>query len=313
MNPKHHKDLFRTLIHQIKNDEAYKQIEDYVIGKFRENDYGRLPYLELDDSRFPGLRILSDLKSKSIKSNVLYKYVSQDAISHILGSNGGIRFCEPIEWNDKYESIFYRSEKLLSEDLSRKKVYASCFTTKKENEAAWKAYLSPSGKELNEMLSFRLEIDRVKMIKELLKQYQGCELYEAPVAYLHKKQVRTSLDPMSPQIKGFSFKGGISEEKDYISLLSVKRDYFSYEDEARYFIVAEGGEGTVHDAYKYLLNPISFIKNITVVRPYGQLCLEPCDKLNFELTRGELDSLAAELGVTSSLLESYNPYNLKDL
>ena len=312
MNSKHHIDLFRTLIHQIKNDEAYKQFEDSVIGKFRENDYRRLPYEQFEDPRFPGLRSLSDLNSKRVKSNVLYKYVSKDALVHILAPNGGIRFCEPTQWNDKYESIFYRSEKYLSDDLKPKMVYASCFTTKRENEAAWKAYLSSDGKELNQILSFRLEINRTKMIDELIKQFRGYGLYEAPVAYLHKKQVRSSLDPMKPHIKGFpqgTFeKGGVSEEKDYISLLSVKRDYFSYEEETRYFIVAGNGATSVQADYKYLLNPLSFINKITVVRPYGKLCLEPCDKLSFELTREELDSLAAELGVKPSLMESYNPY-----
>lgn len=154
------------------------------------------------------------------------------------------------------------------------------------------------------------------MIHELTKQFRGYGLYEAPVAYLHKKQVRSSLDPMKPHIKGFTQgtfeKGGVSEEKDYISLLSVKRDYFSYEDEARYFIVPGDGDTSGQDKYKYLLNPKSFIKKITVVRPYGQLSMEPCAGSTFELTREELDFCAAELGVEPYLLESYNPYKFTD-
>lgn len=300
------------LIRKLKDGEEYTKFKESVIRQFKENDYRRLPYYVSEESNFPGLKILSDKKHTKDKISFLYKYVSEKVIRCIFSSNGGIRFCEPTQWNDKYESIFYRSEKYLSDDLKPNMVYASCFTTKRENEAAWKAYLSSDGKELNQILSFRLEINRTKMNDELIKQFRGYGLYEAPVAYLHKKQVRSSLDPMKPHIKGFpqgTFeKGGVSEEKDYISLLSVKRDYFSYEEETRYFIVAGNGETSVQDDYKYLLNPLSFINKITVVRPYGELCLDPCDKLSFELTREELDSLAAELGVKPSLMESYNPY-----
>ena len=242
--------------------------------------------------------------------------MSKDALVYILAPNGGIRFCEPTQWNDKYESIFYRSEKFLSEDLRQKKVYASCFTTKKENEAAWKAYLSSDSGDLKSALSFRLEISRSKMINALLKQFGDCELYEAPVAYLHKNQVFSSLDSNRPRIRGFSQgtfrKGGVTDWNAYISLLSVKRDYFSYEDEARYFIVPGEGDTSGSDNYKYLLNPKSFIKKITVVRPYGQLSMEPCATSTFELTREELDFCAGELGVEPSLLESYNPYKFTD-
>ena len=93
MKPPYSKSSLKAMVGQLIKSETYNQIKDYTIGKFRDNDYRRLPYDEFEDPGFPGLKILSDLNSKRVKSNVLYKYVSKDTLVHILAPNGGIMFC----------------------------------------------------------------------------------------------------------------------------------------------------------------------------------------------------------------------------
>ena len=309
--------LVRDIIRNLKDTDEYKKIKESVIQMFKENDYRRLPYIEHDDPEFPGLKILSDKETVKDDTRFLYKYVSTSKVMrNILGSDGGIRFCEPTEWDDKYESIFYRTHNCLDDRLASKKVFVSCFTTKPENEAAWRAYLKSDTKEnLKSALVFRLKINRAGMRRELINQFRNESLYEAPVAYLHKKQISGALNVQQPKIKGFppgAFdKAGVREEKDYISLLSMKRDYFSYEEELRYFIVSDVKDAANDTNYKYLKNVLKFVKKITVVRPYGDISIDKCEGSGFELSSEELEKLADELHVSPSLLESYNPYKLK--
>lgn len=314
--------LIYKIIHELKGTVKYEKFKEYVIQQFKENDYRRLPYVASEDPRYPGLKILSDKRHIRDTSRFLYKYVSEEVIRHILGSDGSIRFCEPTKWNDKYESIFYRTHDCLDKELSSKKVFISCFTTKPENEAAWKAYLlsdtdgqkdQKDKKDIKSRLAFRLKINKDKMRRELIKQFGAQSLYEAPVAYLHKKQISGAIDREKPRIKGFPPQvfnaGGLKEETDYVSLLSMKRDYFSYEEEIRYFIVSTPDDSTRDMEYMYLKNPMRFVEQITVVRPYGVISVDNnCENLSFKLSEDELRKLAEELRVAPTFLNSYNPY-----
>ena len=293
-----------------------------ILRNIAKNSYKRLPYKVFYKKKYTKrFGFLASFEDELTKKRYVYKYVSLKAMEGILSPGGGIRFSEPTEWQDEYESRFYNAgfEKL--NNALPKKIFATCFTTKLENEAAWKAYLYPGDAEkdqLKSVLCFRLKINRSKLISKIINQFKGCVFYEAPVVYLNKYQISNLHKSDCPGVRSlhkaiFGSSKSISNEA-YISLLSMKRDYFFYEEELRYFIIPD--QKRFEDKYLYL--PIrESIEEITVVRPYASISNNGVQNkdIKFELSTNELAQLAKDLGIDehSKLLKSCNPYTMDDI
>ena len=75
----------------------------------------------------------------------------------------GLRFVEPRTWTDCFEKRFYSANYGVINPAFPRRLFAACFTSRKNNEAAWKTYLyNPQSKnpDLSKALCFRLTINR---------------------------------------------------------------------------------------------------------------------------------------------------------
>ena len=300
------------IVKKLGQCEDIHDFKGEVIKLLQSRIYRSLPYKAFCYKKYRGFFQLSDYKATRVEKRFLYKYVSEDVAYKLLVLGGGIRFCEPTQWDDQYESLYYTKGLVRSCPNLPEKLFVSCFTLRSENEAAWKSYITPKGDDFRTTLCFRLKVNRSKMISELTKQYKGCNVYESPVAYLTKYQISNMHRPGALGVvnlhNSFFANGRKLDEVDYISLLSMKRNCFFYEDEVRYFIVPSRKESGCAEVY--LKNPLQYVEKITVVRPYGKITEEECEGVGFRLSQNELNKLAKRLGVDQSLLESYNPYAL---
>lgn len=173
---------------------------------------------------------------KHRKNVFMYKYMDiETAILCIKGAN--IRFVEPTQWQDKYESRFYTADytKITTDKKLTPRLYACCFTFNKASEAAWRIYSYQKTGIASRCVQFRI---KKQLFREALNKYaieNDCEIYEGPMNY--------DLDDY--QIDHLHFKDHIVDESlfnteftrdHYLSLLLIKRSAFYYENEYRFFI-----------------------------------------------------------------------------
>lgn len=162
-----------------------------------------------------------------------YRYMS---VSHILEmlKKREISFVYPKLWLDPYETKF------LETDYSRfnykqPKIYCLCTRNNNDNEeASWKNYANAK-----EPIA-RVEFNGVKLfevLEQFSKQYD-CHIYLSKVDYKLKK---CEIDGMSKRVASSNYAKYIDcfDEQKYISIMSLKRRAFSYEDEWRIFIVPQ--------------------------------------------------------------------------
>ena len=162
-------------------------------------------------------------------------------------NNGTIQFVEPNTWTDLYESRFYNAD-YSSQNVDEKEdcpfLYATCLTTKRNNEAAWVLYTyDKTGKDavcvefqINKH-KFRLQL--LKALAEQDKIYEGTVTYKPTffIDHLHRKQILGKDNPS--YMKYCKKKPTIPYLTNYLNLLLMKRDAFDHEHETRFFIVKE--------------------------------------------------------------------------
>ena len=159
---------------------------------------------------------------------------------------GSLRFAEPTCWEDRYEGRFYNAVySNTSGSLSGKKpdpvVFGCCFTTKQDNEAAWKIYTY--GKTGLGSICVEFKINKYKLRSALVKGcILGSNMYVGMVNYLPQDIIDTLHKPnlnsnhhrvINPDYSKFFSRFTIY---NYINLLLLKRDAFDHEKEMRYFI-----------------------------------------------------------------------------
>ena len=177
-------------------------------------------------------------KNKDIESVKLYtrvyKYMNLESfICSLYGKS--IRFSEPSKWSDRFETRFYCADyKNVYNKEYAQKLYATCVTRIKNNEAAWKVYARNEGLSCH---CVQLELDIVEFRKQLWKS--GFIIDERNVQYtnedyilnLHRKNFEHYKDYFTPFTKD-----------NYIKLLSLKRDAYKHEDEIRFFAIPKEDE-----------------------------------------------------------------------
>ena len=194
------------------------------------------------------------------KFSVVYKYMTLDAFIASL-ENGKWRFCEPTMWKDKYESRFYcaKYHLLTKTPDSVQRVYASCVTRTKNNEAAWKVY---AGKDGMKSHCVQLTLNVSALLDHL--NSSNMKVYEKPVMYEEDRFI--SELHKSDSVNHRSFFGDFNFNK-FLDLLSLKRKAYEYENEIRYFVVKQDmepigdkGEPEVEDLPMEWKNVISMIR-----------------------------------------------------
>lgn len=219
-----------------------------------------------------------------MKNKHIYKYLSKQAFIKVIKS--GILFSEPRCWSDGYERRFYLADYgKITQDFPVK-LYASCFTLVKDNEAAWKAYLIGRDQKSErivpeEQLCFRLKINR-KRFRKMLCEHRLYDFYEVPVQYLPEydiKNLHLSNVPKVKRLHDSIFCKSKFALDDFLSLLSLKRECFAYEKEVRYFAVPKSNSESeeVTKSFNSLRGFVSMIEEIVVARPYGDFELDDVD------------------------------------
>lgn len=177
----------------------------------------------------------------------LYKYMDLESALLSLDKTSqkkpNIRFVEPTSWDDQYEGRFYNAtyDNILNDPVRAPFLYACCFSSKKENEAAWILYSHGKNGLAGRCVEFSL--NRSKLRHQLVSNLRDCTLYIGAVNY----QSMTMIDNL--HLPNITLNGVIKKNEDYykyfekfsrekyINLLLLKRPAFEHEKEVRIFIV----------------------------------------------------------------------------
>ena len=173
-----------------------------------------------------------------------YKYFPINNAIRSL-ENNTMAFVEPSRWNDAYERLYYEADYSLvsSKYQTNPRVFATCATTIKYNEPAWKIY---SG---DEKVCVQFEIDRPRLRYEILKCVDnGDSVYEGVVQYPSKVTIqnigkRNLIKKDGSEKENSSHNLFIHRDGspfgvvNYLNLLLLKRSDFKHEQETRFFIV----------------------------------------------------------------------------
>lgn len=170
----------------------------------------------------------------------VYKYMNLERTLSCL-ENNQIRFVQPSEWPDEYESRFYGAnyDRLGIGKELHPKLFACCFTTKKMSEAAWKVYSYNKNGLAHRCVKFEIELEA---LRDALSEYgnkNGYIVYECQMDYSLSDKDILSLHKKSSPYYSELF-GNFKDLSSYLTLLSIKRKAFSYEEELRYFLIPDG-------------------------------------------------------------------------
>lgn len=167
-----------------------------------------------------------------------YKYMTLEAFTLSL-LKGTWQFAEPTRWNDEYEGRFYRADyNALKVPNCPSKLYATCITGEKANEAAWKVYAHGQGLG-SRCIQIRINMNVLR--KELSNGIPNhCfdtegTIYEGTVFYdLSDQEIKALNTPSGAYYNTFfeSF-----DMESFLKLLLIKRKAYEYEKETRLFFV----------------------------------------------------------------------------
>lgn len=257
-------------------DSLGKELPDFISARVKNLDnwwveYGE--YMEMDIATVfvkPSIHGMSYVYSASDKANrsfyyrkgkdiinvrrqfrTVYKYMTMDVLISCL-ENKSWRFWEPRKWADKYESRFYCADYSLlnAEPDSVQRVYATCVTRNKNNEAAWKVY---AGKEGMQAHCVQLELDLSALLDELFKS--RCKIFERKVQYLDEYKILHLHETTNASYEEFfqDFDFGC-----FLNLMALKRDAYTYENEVRFFATEQVTEDRSYGKMK------PFYKDLTI-------------------------------------------------
>lgn len=192
--------------------------------------------------------------NKSSSGHYLYKYMDLEsallcldkkpAIDNSPEKKPNLRFVEPTSWDDQYEGRFYNAiyngKNIDSETTPF--LYACCFSSKRENEAAWILYSHNRTGLASRCVEFT--INKLKLREHLVRNSKACSFYIGTVDYknkeiidnIHLPYIDNELNKVNENynryFKCFTF-------DRYLELLLLKRTTFEHEKEVRIFIIPE--------------------------------------------------------------------------
>lgn len=176
-----------------------------------------------------------------------FKYLSLDTALLCI-ENNTMQFVEPSRWQDKYERRFYEAD-YISQNVGYEDcpmLFATCMTTTRFNEAAWKLYtygktgLGVSCVEF-QINKFKFRQQLVKAVSELDKIYEGVVMYcsQSMIDNIHLKKVEKKGAKVANKFHSqyVTRQAGVPYINNYLNLLLMKRDAFKHENETRFFIL----------------------------------------------------------------------------
>lgn len=183
----------------------------------------------------------------------LYKYMDLESALLCLERDSernkkpNIRFVEPTSWDDQYEGRFYNAEyklddgkgKITDEDPKITPfLYACCFSSKSENEAAWVLYSHNRTGLASRCVQFAL--NKSKLREQIVRDQRDCSIYIGAVQYESKMiidHIHEKEDEYKQHNKYYDKYFNPLTVECYLNLLLLKRYAFEHEQEVRVFIV----------------------------------------------------------------------------
>lgn len=177
---------------------------------------------------------LNVITAEKLFYSKLFKYMPLDTFILSL-KNKSLRFVESSIWSDQYEQRFYCANYHFSNaEQSAPKIYATCFTSKQNSNAAWRVYSHGTGLG---MYCVQLELNVVKLREQLyLSKFQ---IFEKRVKYEKESIICNIHNPKSSLYEQYFSPFNFDH---YLDLLSLKRDAYDFEDEIRIFAKPEPTE-----------------------------------------------------------------------
>lgn len=200
----------------------------------------------------------------------LYKYMSLDSVRLCLNDRD-ICFNQPSCWDDQYEKRFYDAKYIQRDRTVTPRLYACCFTTKQDNEAAWYIYSHSKSSENSKVIEFKLDFR--KLYEQLILNLSNCDVYIGSVKYLsqfiidniHEPKVTIEQHGRDKEIDNpyyYQYFDNFTRDS-YLSLLLLKRDAFEHENEIRFFIVPKSCEA-IKDHNLVNINWIDIIEQVRI-------------------------------------------------
>lgn len=165
----------------------------------------------------------------------VFKYMNLESfLCSLYGKS--LRFSEPSSWPDRYETRFYCANySNIANNECAKRLFATCVTRTRNNEAAWKVYARNGGLSTH---CVQLELDITGFRHQLRNNNYHVE--ERSMEYTSEDYI-LNLHKRSSKYYSRYFTPFTSES--YLKLLTLKRDAYQYENEIRLFIIpSENGE-----------------------------------------------------------------------
>ena len=190
-----------------------------------------MEYKDLDSiskSNLPGYKNIYALNGYNIPLNkdVFHKYIPLTYLKGYI-SNRQITFVSPASWSDPFETR-YHDINYKNIGYTKPRVFCMCLTTKQacNEDAMWIRYSKPG----DEMVKINISIaDLLKLLDDQGSQ-MGFKTFIGEVIYLSKTDI------MKITRKDKRFFPTQFDIEHYLSLMSLKRIAFSYENEVRIFI-----------------------------------------------------------------------------
>ena len=164
------------------------------------------------------------------KYRTIYKYMSLEAFILSL-YKGAWAFFEPTRWNDRFERRFYCANFAPDKYSKASKLFATCVTKKQNNEAAWKVYAHGLGLGAH---CVQLELDVAHLREEFDHSSSQYDFQEREVDYKTESYILNLHKQENVEYQKYFNPFSLST---FISLLSLKRDAYKYEDEVRFFAI----------------------------------------------------------------------------
>ena len=150
-------------------------------------------------------------------------------------NNSRITFVSPYTWEDSFETRYYKLKGYSSKlGFVEPSVFCMCLTGKHaaNEDAFWRRY-APQNDHLVKVY-FKID-DLFRILYSFAAKYNA-EIYVGEAIYADKKHI----EAITPT-KNHTFFSSPFEIENYLSLMSLKRGAFRYENEVRIFVVFRDG------------------------------------------------------------------------
>ena len=150
-------------------------------------------------------------------------------------NNSRITFVSPYTWEDSFETRYYKLKGYSSKlEFVEPSVFCMCLTGKHaaNEDAFWRRYAPQN----DHLVKVYLKIDDLFHILDSFATKYNAEIYVGEAIYADKEHI----EAITPT-KNNTFFSSPFEIENYLSLMSLKRGAFRYENEVRIFVVFRDG------------------------------------------------------------------------